>query len=243
MNTTYDRIGTGYADVRQPEPRIAAQIEAALGDAETVVNIGAGTGSYEPSDRSVVAVEPSTTMIAQRRDANRVVRAVAEALPFADAGFDASLACLTVHHWSDEFAGLAEMCRVAPRRVIFAFDWEKGGDYWLFRDYLPEVRDLPYERTAFADAVDAVGGRVEVVPVPHDCVDGFGSAYWRRPERYLDADVQAGISFFNTLDRTIVERALGALRGDLESGRWHARNAELLERDAVDFGYRLIISE
>ncbi|MGH9231136.1 MAG: class I SAM-dependent methyltransferase, partial [Acidimicrobiales bacterium] len=217
MEATYDRIGRLYRRHRRPDPRIAARIDRALGDAVTVVNVGAGTGSYEPGGRRVIAVEPSGVMVAQRpAGAAPAVRAVAEALPFIDGRFDAALAVLTVHHWHDRVAGLREMRRVSRRQVVFCFDGLINQTQWLVTDYLPEIRDM-YERApAPAWIADVLGGigvptRVEAVPVPADCTDGFQNAYWRRPEAYLDPEVQACISSLAVLDRDIVDRGLGRL--------------------------------
>jgi len=238
----YDRIGLGYSDNRVPDPRIAARIHAALGDAQTVCNVGAGAGSYEPAERRVTAVEPSPEMIAQRR-AGSVVRAVAEKLPFRDAAFDAAMATLTIHHWSDIEAGLSEMRRIAPRCVLFTFDPALQQSLWLIRDYFPSVIDFENTRHPSIDRVASWLGadRVDPVAIPWDCTDGFQAAYWRRPERYLDAAVRASISTFAQRSEGELTRGLRALAEDLESGAWHERHADLLERDEMDFGYRLVI--
>ncbi|MEN8161023.1 MAG: methyltransferase domain-containing protein, partial [Myxococcota bacterium] len=189
MAALYDTIGDGYPAHRRPDPRIAAAIERALGAAGSVVNVGAGAGSYEPSDRRVIAIEPSLTMVRQRDvGAAPAVRAVARALPFRDASFDASLAVLTIHHWPELERGLREMVRVASQRVVvLTHDPELPG-FWL-EDYFPEMfreirRILPP-----LDRVRCALGRTETiaVEVPRDCVDGFLCAYWCRPEAYLDA--------------------------------------------------------
>ena len=241
----YDRIGTAYARRRQPDPRIAAQIVSALGEAESVVDVGAGTGSYEPHDRFVVAVEPSTVMIAQRPPgAAPVVRAWAERLPFVDGAFDAALALLTVHHWPDKARGLAELVRVAHRRVVFTFDPDVHYSFSLLDEYFPAAMENERHRVPSIDEVaTAIGAtRIEIVPVPHDCLDGFGWAYWRRPEAYLDPEVRACISMFARMDASDVEPGVERLRRDLESGAWYERHADLLERDWVDGGYRLVIA-
>lgn len=233
--------------MRRPDPRIAAAIRAALGDAQSVVNVGAGSGAYEPRDVRVVPVEPSTTMRAQRpRDAPAAVAGSAEALPLEDGAVDAALAILTVHHWQDQHSGLAELRRVARKRaVLFTCDPAYADALWLVRDYLPEIAALDRARFQPLDEVVAALGpaRVKVVPIPHDCTDGFMGAYWRRPERYLDPTVHPGISTFRLLEPEVLERGLAALAADLESGAWRERNAELLGRDALDLGYRLVIAE
>jgi SAM-dependent methyltransferase len=224
-----------------PDPRIAARIEAALGGAETVVNVGAGTGSYESEHRRVVAVEPSATMIAQRPPkAAPVVQAHAEALPFSDRAFDAAMAVLTVHHWADWQRGLAEVARVAGTVVLLT--WDPGHEgFWLTQDYVPEIR--AFDRTVFPplDALlDALGGGdVRPVPIPHDCTDGFGSAYWRRPAAYLDAGVRGAISTFARVGD--VQPGIDRLEADLASGRWHEAYGQLLDLDVLDVGYRLVV--
>lgn len=240
----YDSIGASYSSRRQPDPRIAAAIHSALGNAESVCNIGAGTGSYEPTDRKVIAVEPSQTMIAQRVSSVPCVCAAAEDLPFDDGEFDAAMAILTVHHWENPFQGLAEMKRVSRRQVVFAFDVNLLNTHWLVRDYLPEniifekYRGLPLNLVA--DELDAK--EIIPVPIPHDCTDGFMAAYWRRPEMYLLENVRASISSLSQLPKEIVLSAMERLERDIESGQWHETNRELLAMEACDFGYRLIIA-
>ena len=192
----YDTIGATYTVTRRTEPRIAAQVWAALGDARTVLNVGAGTGSYEPPDRDVTAVEPSAVMRAQRpAGAAPCVAAAAESLPFEDQSFDAAMAFTTVHHWQDPLAGLREMRRVARRVVVFTHDTTEAGwlrRFWLTRDYLPEVAGLLVRRPRLTELAGAIGARVEPVLIPWDCADGFFEAYWRRPEAYLDDQVRRG---------------------------------------------------
>jgi SAM-dependent methyltransferase len=243
---TYDRIGLGYADRRRPDPRIEAQIHVALGEARSVLNIGAGTGSYEPADgRTVVAVEPSAVMRSQRRaGAAPCVAGVAGLLPFADGSFDVAMTVLSLHHWPDPLAGLHEMRRVSGRQVVLTFEIDVGDDLWLLDDYLPEVQQLPASKTLRPDEIIAAlgGGRVEVVAVPHDCTDGFMSAYWRRPEAYLDPDVRAAISGIAQLDERLVEERMARLASDLDSGDWARRHAALLDLESIDAGYRLVVT-
>ena len=217
-------------------------IEDALGDARTVLNVGAGTGSYEPADREVTALEPSAEMIRQRPEgAAPAVQGSAEALPFADASFDAAMAVLTVHHWTDRARGLAEMRRVARDRVaILTFD-PSCRAAWLL-DYFPEFAAadgavMP-PMDAFADALGPV--EVRSVAVPHDCTDGFLHAFWRRPHAYLDPDVRAGMSSFHALGDAAP--GLARLKADLEDGTWEARHGHLLDREALDVGYRLVVA-
>jgi SAM-dependent methyltransferase len=239
----YDTIGTTYVVTRRTEPRIAAQIWAALGDARTVLNVGAGTGSYEPTGRQVLAVEPSAVMRSQRGpDAAPCLAAAAESLPFADRSFDAAMAVATVHHWQDPIAGLREMRRVARRVVVFTFDLAGLRQFWLTRDYLPELAGLLAGRASLADQARAIGARVEPVLIPWDCTDGFFEAYWRRPEAYLDEDVRRGMSVWSTLGPPVEERAVRELRDDLASGRWAERNRSLVGLDAAELGLRLLIA-
>jgi len=244
--TTYDSIGVTYARTRRPDPRVAAVIRRALGGAATVVNVGAGTGSYEPPE-TVVAVEPSTVMIAQRPAGSaRAVEATAEALPLADDSADAAMAVLTVHHWSDLEAGIGELRRVARRRVVlFTFDPEVNHGFWLLDEYLPEAARFDTTRAVPVDRLVSLlgGARVETVPVPHDCTDGFLAAFWRRPEAYLDPRVRAGISMFAQIGEDAVRPGLARLADDLTSGRWHRRHAGLLDRESLDVGYRLLVAD
>lgn len=246
MAERYDDIGVGYMNHRAPDPRVAAQIAAALADARTVVNVGAGAGSYEPPERTVVAVEPSSVMIAQRAsDAAPVVQAYAEELPFAGAAFDAALATFTVHHWQDAPRGLAELRRVAARQVVLTFDQADLflDDFWLTRDYLPRDAFSGESLEGIALVLEHLDvQRIEVVPVPADCRDGFFAAYWKRPEAYLDADVRRSISALALLDDAVLASGLARLADDLASGAWADRNQDLLARDEMDFGYRLVVA-
>jgi SAM-dependent methyltransferase len=239
----YDRIGIGYAGYRRPDPRIAARIEAALGPARSVVNVGAGTGSYEPADRTVIAVEPSAEMVRQRAGtAAPAVRGAAERLPLRDHSVDAALAVLTIHHWSDWRRGLAEMRRVARHRVVI-LTWEPAHHgFWLVQEYFPKIVAMDRESFPTLDGMRSVLGPVEVhpVPVPADCVDGFLGAYWRRPATYLDAGARGAISAFARLRGA--DETLARLRADLADGSWERRHGHLLELPELDIGYRLIVA-
>jgi SAM-dependent methyltransferase len=242
----YDAIGLSYSTTRREEPRIARVIWDALGDATSVANIGAGTGNYEPRDREVIAVEPSAVMIAQRSaDAAPAVQGVAEAIPLADDSVDAAMAVITDHHWPDRALGLAEMQRVARKRVVaLTLDLAPRFEFWLMRDYLTEYTSLDADRApGLSDLGATTGATVRPVPVPYDCIDAFGLAFWRRPEAYLDPGVRAGISFFHLLDSDHVERAMERLADDLASGAWAERNSALLELDELDLGLRLVVWE
>ncbi|MEU6987162.1 MerR family transcriptional regulator [Streptomyces sp. NPDC046324] len=242
----YETIGSAYPATRRTEPRIAARIWDALGDARTVLNVGAGTGSYEPPDRDVTAVEPSAVMRAQRpADAAPCVAASAERLPFADRTFDAAMAVSTVHHWPDPVAGLREMRRVARRVVVFTYDASGTGwrdRFWLTRDYLPEFADLLVDWPSPADLTHAIGGRAEPVLIPWDCADGFFEAHWRRPEAYLDDRVRRAVSVWTRVGPQAELRAVDRLRDDLASGRWAERNRDIVALDAAELGLRLLVA-
>jgi SAM-dependent methyltransferase len=241
----YDAIGATYAVTRRTEPRIAARIWAALGDARTVLNVGAGTGSYEPSDRYVLAVEPSALMRSQRlADAAPCLAGSAEHLPFDDESFDAAMAVCTVHHWQDPIAGLREMRRVARRVVVFLFDTSDTSAFWLTRDYLPEFNDLRActVLASLTELAGAIGARTEPVPIPWDCSDGFFEAHWRRPEAYLDEEVRRGVSVWSSVGPDVERRAVDSLRDDLASGQWVQRNRDLADLDEAELGARLLIA-
>jgi SAM-dependent methyltransferase len=243
----YDSIGLNYAELRRPDPRIAAVIHAALGDAASVVNVGAGTGSYEPTDRTVLAIEPSEVMIRQRpADAAPCLQGWAEAVPLGAASVDAALGVLTVHHWTDIERGLAEMARVARQRVVLLTWVPDGPPFWLTQEYFSEItaQDEKIFPTTLAltELLERIVGPVtiEPVPTPHDCTDGFLGAYWRRPEAYLSPAVRSAISSFSKFD---FEPGLQRLRDDLASGRWAERHGDLLDREALDLGYRIVSCE
>lgn len=240
----YDSIGGRYREGRREDPRIAAAIHAALGDATSVVNVGAGAGSYEPEDRPVVAAEPSAVMLAQRpAGAAPAVQARAEALPFGDASTDAAMGVLTVHHWSDRARGLAEMRRVARGPVVlFVRDPHATASWWLY-DYFPATKRLLAGRgTPLDELASALGGELEVtpVPVPADCADGFEAAYWRRPHAYLDPRVHRAMSALAQIPDADRETGLRRLREDLDRGEWERRQGHLLRLDELDLGYRIV---
>lgn len=240
----YDSIGIGYQRFRIPDHRIASQIREAIGNASSVCNIGAGAGSYEPSDLQVTPVEPSQRMIDQRADSKHVVRANAEELPFEDEQFDVAMAVLTVHHWTDPMKGLAEMRRVSRRQVILTFDPFKVDSFWLVRDYLPEFAELDKKQALSIEAYRQSLSNCTVHPVmvPWDCTDGFLAAYWRRPEMYLDPAARNAISSFSKVDIDYVTRAISQLEIDIATGAWNQRYSDLLERDEMDYGYRIVVA-
>jgi SAM-dependent methyltransferase len=241
MSLTYDSMGINYAELRKPDPRIARFINEALGSARTVLNVGAGTGSYEPTDRDVTAVEPSVEMIRQRKPgAAPAIEARAESLPFPDKSFDASMAILTIHHWRDKQAGLREMRRVT-REPIVLLTFDPAARPWP-TDYWPELAALDDERMpTLADLEEWLGPlKVTAVPIPHDCSDGFLYAYWRRPAAYLDERLRSGSSSFWLMKG--VQEGVDRLRRDLESGEWKRRYADLLERNEYEAGYRLVVA-
>jgi SAM-dependent methyltransferase len=242
MHAKYDTVGVNYAQLRKPDPRIARVIEEALGPAQTVLNVGAGTGSYEPADRSVIAVEPSREMIGKRDPAAaKAIQAGADDMPFADKSFDASMAILTIHHWPDKEAGLREMRRVTRGRIVLV-TFDPSHRPWP-TEYFPELAAMD---EAIMPRMSDYGrwlGPVQVtpVPVPHDCSDGFLYAYWRRPGAYLDPYIRSGSSSFWAIGN--VEAGLERLRQDLETGQWQRRYADLLALEAYDAGYRLVTAE
>ncbi|MBA3671288.1 MAG: class I SAM-dependent methyltransferase [Gemmatimonadaceae bacterium] len=237
----YDSIGGSYAARRQPDPRIARALNDALGDARRVVNIGAGTGSYEPPDREIVALEPSRVMIAQRAvGAAPAVQGCAESLPFANASFDAAMAVLTIHHWPELVVGLSECARVARSRVVF-LTWDPAAaPFWLVDEYFPEI--IAHDRRIFPSLERLAGVlgdmRVSTLPIPADCLDGFLGARWRQPAAYLDAATRSAISSFSRVRDP--ERGLTRLRSDVESGAWAERHRDLLDLDELDLGYRIV---
>jgi hypothetical protein len=240
----YDVMGRGYARVRRADPQLEKAIWRALGDAGTVLNVGAGTGSYEPSDRWVLAVEPSEVMVAQRPPgAAPVITAHVEQLPLADRSIDAAMAILTLQHWQDVRAGLTELRRVIRQRiVIVTMDVQQLARLWIVRDYLPEL--IGGHMAKFPSVEDLcellASPEVEVLPVPHDCTDGFMAAFWARPQAYLDPAIRAATSPWYDLPDHVVDRALERLGADLRSGAWHRRYTGLLVLPELDVGLRLI---
>jgi SAM-dependent methyltransferase len=244
---TYNRMGLNYTDFRRPDPRIEAAIWEALGDAQSVVNVGAGSGSYEPTDRDVIAVEPSPVMIAQRQpEAASALEGVAEALPLEDESVDAAMGVLTIHHWQDLEAGLAEMRRVARRRIVLlTLDAEAASEAWLIKDYFPEAgsmdRDVMPSRARIRASLP--GAQIEPVPVPRGCHDGFTIALWDRPEWLLDPEVRRASSIWHRMPPDAAERGLARLRTELDNGLWDEKYGHLRRQADLDIGLRLISAE
>jgi SAM-dependent methyltransferase len=247
MSALYDRIGRSYRATRRPDPRIAAQIREALGDARSVLNVGAGTGSYEPTDREVLAVEPSSTMIAQRPPGSApVVQASAEELPLPDKSFDAGLAINTIHHWQDVQRALAELRRVVRRRfVVFMDDMRQDEELWLIGRYFPQLQADADQLSGIRALLERELGPLREVKValPADCTDGLLSAYWRRPEAYLDPIVRANISFFARLSEEEIVGGVERLADDLASGEWDRRYGRLRELPVLHLGHRILVAE
>jgi SAM-dependent methyltransferase len=248
QGTRYDVIGHGYAAYRRPDPRIAAAIHVALGDARTVLNVGAGTGSYEPTDRPVVAVEPSTAMALQRpAHLPPAVRAVAESLPLADQSVDASMAIMTIQHWTDWRRGLTEMRRVTRRRVVLlTIDVAAEADMWLFADYAPQFLTNDSAEFPRPEAIEAflqVPVDVRVVPVPADCTDGMGVSFWSRPESVLDAGARGATSGFARMGDDEEQAIVDRLAADLRSGAWDEKHGGLRSLTELDVGLRLLVAD
>lgn len=246
--TLHDRMGIDHNATPRGDPRIARQIHDALGDASSVVNVGAGIGAYEPDDREVIAIEPSELTIAQRSPGLApAIKGYAENLPLESDSVDAAMACMTLHHWADWRIGIQELRRVARKRVvIFTYDPASRERFWLLRDYLPKLARLDCERFPRLGEQHAATGdevRVDPVPIPHDCEDGFLAAYWRRPTVYLDERVRAGISTFHLPGARFLLEGLDALDEDIRTGRWEDMNHAILDRESMDLGYRLLITE
>lgn len=244
----YDVIGRGYSDYRRADSRIAALVHTALGDARTVVNVGAGTGSYEPTDRPVIPIEPSTAMAMQRDPSlPPAVFGSAESLPLADKTADAVMAVLTLHHWADPKRGLSEALRVARRRIVLlTIDPEAEADMWLFQDYIPEVLDRDRREFPPMDTIaEQLGGemRVTAVPVPADCTDGFLIAFWSRPEAVLDPRARAATSGFARMDKAREAAAVARLTRDLDTGAWDDAHGHLRRLASLDVGLRLVVSD
>lgn len=243
MTHLYDAIGQTYKPFRQPDKRIEAAILSALGGCASVLNVGAGAGSYEPTDRQVTAVELSMTMIKQRSTSSApVVQANSIALPFADQSFAAASAILTIHHWSDQIKGIQELRRVARERVV-VYTWDPEAPVFWLNDYFPEIFTIDRPIFPSMDLLEQYLGAVTVRPVmiPHDCTDGFLGAYWQKPEAYLDAGIRSAISTFSKIQN--LDSGVEKLANDLKTGAWEQRHGELRRRTQLDLGYRLVVAD
>jgi SAM-dependent methyltransferase len=244
----YDAIGHGYATTRREDPHLAGRIRAALGDSRTIVNVGAGAGSYEPRDRYVLAIEPSDVMAAQRLpDLAPAVRGSAGPLPLRDGSFDAAMAILTIHHWADQLeVGVRELRRVARGPVVVVtYDPSVTATMWLLADYLPEAAALDRELFPTIEQLVAwLGGRVEVevVPTPRDTPDWTIASFWAHPERVLDDAARRATSAFALMDQAVVDRVVAAVAADLADGSWDRRHQDLRTRAAFDAGMRLVVA-
>jgi len=246
MNAIYDKIGQSYTLGRQTDPKLAKVLHSHLAGAKNILNIGAGTGSYEPSDMDVIAVEPSLTMIQQRLEGSApVIQSSAESLPFEDKHFSHTMTVLSMHHWSDRSKAFAEIYRVTREKFV-ALTWcppISQEPYWLYRDYLIAIPELNRSIFPALQELKQHFGKVEeyVSPIPHDCIDGFDGAYWKRPQAFLDPHVRKNMSVFSKIEN--IEPILQQLADDLESGKWHEDNAEILDLDELDVGYRILVAE
>jgi SAM-dependent methyltransferase len=247
----YDTIGQGYVAHRRPDHRwealITAEVAAGCVSADgLVVNVGAGTGSYESTHPRLLAVEPSSVMLEQRpAEAAPAVRASASALPLPSNSAGVAMAVLTVHHWQDAAAGLAELCRVAPRRVVLAIDFEVHAHFWLLDEYLPDVAASTRRCHPGSDEIAAAMGAATavVLPVPRDMEDGVLGAYWCRPEAYLDPAVRANCSGLALADPSVIARGVAALAADLSDGAWQRQHSDLADLASIDLGYRLLVAD
>jgi SAM-dependent methyltransferase len=242
----YDRIGRSYISGRRTDPKIAAQLHSFLEGAESILNIGAGTGSYEPQHSKLIAVEPSATMIQQRPQSSApVIQASAESLPFDYNQFTHCMTVLSMHHWSDRAKAFSEIKRVTQKRFV-ALSWYSPGlenKYWLYRDYLTQIPELNSSifPTVYELKVHFPNLQEHIVPIPYDCLDGFDGAYWKRPEAFLDPDVRKNMSVFSKIKN--IEPILDKLKYDIESGNWIKRNQKLLQLSEYDCGYRIFVAD
>lgn len=248
-NPRYDTIGHQYSTTRREDPRLRKRIDLALRDCRTIVNVGAGTGSYEPRDRHVIAIEPSDVMAGQRpADLAPALQGTAAPLPLRDDSVDAAMAVLTVHHWDDQQeAGVRELRRVARGPVVIVtYDPEVCARMWLYRDYLPEAAAL--DRATFPSIdqlADWLGGAVEVEPIlnARDTPDWTLGSFWAHPERVLDDTARRSTSAFARLEPAVLDRVVAAVEGDLDSGAWDRRNGELRDLADYDVGMRLVVAQ
>jgi SAM-dependent methyltransferase len=241
MYLDYDKLAKQYTCYRKPDPRIAERIQFHLQDANLILNVGAGIGSYEPENSKIVAIEPSYEMISQRINSKTIlIQGVAEELPFKDNVFDCSMGILTLHHWSDIALGLQEMCRTTKDKIII-FTWiGYGNNFWL-EDYIPEIVGIDENLFPTLEELGQILGGIssEIIEIPYDCTDGFMCAYWRRPEMYLNPNARRAISTFSRIPE--IKERLNILQKDVDSGVWHNKYSHLIEKESLDLGYRLVV--
>ncbi|MFN8439239.1 MAG: class I SAM-dependent methyltransferase [Caldilineaceae bacterium] len=241
MNAIYDDIGGTYSVTRCTDPKVASQLYPELQGATRILNIGAGTGSYEPENVELVAVEPSAKMIAQRKPGSYPVeQAFAEKLPFADNSFSHAMTVLSMHHWTDRHAAFDEINRVATEKFV-AITWDPHSEpFWLTRDYFPEIYEMDKPIFPDLDEISAHFDDVHIRPllIPSDCQDGFFAAFWKRPQAYLSSTVRQSMSPFSKVQN--LEEGLRKLENDLASGTWVTKNQAILSLSSLDAGYRLI---
>jgi SAM-dependent methyltransferase len=239
--TLYDAIGINYSVTRCTDPKIAKQLYAEFQGATRIVNIGAGTGSYEPDNVELVAVEPSSEMISQRKPgSHRVEKASAEKLPFDDGSFSHAITVNSMHHWKDRALAFSEINRVATERFV-AITWDPSSEpFWLTRDYFPEIYEM--DKRIFPDMKEFDGyfDQVKVRPlqIPSDCQDGLLAAFWKRPEAYLSSKVRQSISPFAKIEN--LSEGLRKLEDDLATGAWAKNNHAILSQSSLDVGYKII---
>lgn len=244
----YDKFGQHYSGQRQTEPEIAKYIHEALGDAKTILNIGAGAGSYEPEDRYVIAVEPSITMRAQRMRYHKVpaINATADVLPFDEGVFDAATAFLTIHHWPDIARGLREIRRVTRGPIIImTYDRDDLDVFWN-ADYFSEVVEV--ERQRYPDMqwlCDQLGNNCEIqkIPIPLNCVDGFQEAFYGRPEAFISKEVRAAMSAWGFIPAEQQEVMVNRLKNALSSGEWDEKYGHLRKQPFFTGALRLVIAK
>lgn len=240
----YNLIGSNYSYFRKPDNRIAKAIEKEIGNVSFAVNIGAGTGLYEPGFLDLIAVEPSQVMINQRSaGAAPVIKSSAEELPFDDLIFDISLALLTIHHWNDLKKGLSEMKRVSKRQLIFTWDPDFPG-FWMTQRYFPEIKQIDSRIFPRFDVIEEILGPMKRVPVsiPSDCSDGFGSAYWARPDAYLSEDRRLAMSTFNKISKKDLELGLNLLCREIKDGTWDLLFGHLKKLNELDLGFYILVN-
>jgi SAM-dependent methyltransferase len=241
MNTIYDDIGINYSVTRCTDPKIAKQLYSELQGAARIVNIGAGTGSYEPENVELVAVEPSSKMISQRKiGSHSVEKAFAEKLPFENNSFTHAMTVLSMHHWENRELAFSEINRVVTEKFV-AITWDSNSaPFWLTRDYFPEIYEMDKCIFPDLDELNEHFDEVKMSPlqIPSDCKDGFLAAFWKRPEAYLSSKVRQSISSFSKLKN--LSEGLQKLEDDLASGVWAKKNHAILNSSSLDVGYRVI---